>query len=243
MLNVLWSQVECGGGRGYAQEFSCKTNGDKYHILGYGYDLNADAITKTIEMTHKARIDKIYKIEALLKKDFNMTFAQGEIEELLSHNSPGKPHVANLMVRKGYASDITSAFSILNTLHTGSSYLTTEEAIDVILKSGGIPVLAHGILGDGKLDLSESEISSRVSRLRSEGLMGLECYYSTYTREQHEIMRNLAHRENMLITAGSDYHGKNKAINLGDIGLVTINNDEISQFFDAVSDKILRKCN
>ena len=59
---------------------------------------------------------------------------------------------------------------------TGSNGKTsTVEMIDAILRAGGIPVLAHGILADGSGDLTAQEIGQRVERFKAAGLMGLEC--------------------------------------------------------------------
>ena len=57
-----------------------------------------------------------------------------------------------------------------------------------------------------------------VERFRAAGLLGLECYYSAFTPRQREIMLNLAEKFSLLVTAGSDYHGANKAVHLGQTG-------------------------
>ena len=98
-------------------------------------------------------------------------------------------------------------------------YLSPKDAIEAIVQSDGIAVLAHGILGDGGSNFGEDEITARVERLKDFGLGGLECFYSTYTDEQRRIMLSLADRYGMYVTAGSDYHGNNKKILLGDTGL------------------------
>ena len=83
---------------------------------------------------------------------------------------------------------------------------------------------------------TEEEIAARVERFRAAGLMGLECYYATFTPRQKEIMLDLADRFGLLITAGSDYHGGNKQVMLGQT------NDpdpaRLQGFYDAIADRI-----
>lgn len=220
-------------------EFSCKENGKKYHILGYGYNPDADAITEVVKRNYESRIDKAYRIIEILKKDYGFIFGDDEIADILSQRSPGKPHFANLMVKRSYVSDSVSAFEILNTIKTGALYLTPSEAIDVIISSGGIPVLAHGVLEDGRGNLDFDEMHQRVKALKADGLMGLECYYSTFESGQHEIMISIAEKEKLLVTAGSDYHGKNKSVKLGDAGVINPSFEMLEPFYYAVSARII----
>ena len=64
--------------------------------------------------------------------------------------------------------------------------------------------------------------------------MGLECYYSTFTLRQKEIMLALAERNDLLITAGSDYHGTNKTVALGQTNQP--DPARMQRFYQAVAD-------
>lgn len=199
-------------------ELSCEDETGKYHILGYCYDVKKAAIRDAVEITNSARREKANNRIQFLEEEHNFRFTQEEIDTLLQNENPGKPHFVSLLLQKGYVSDRAEGFSILAEYHGRERRLTPEEAIDAILSADGIPVLAHGILADGSARLSEEEIAERVNRLKYFGLMGLEGYYSSYTKEQTDIMLSLAQKNNLMITAGSDYHGKNKTVPLGDSG-------------------------
>ena len=54
-------------------------------------------------------------------------------------------------------------------------------------------------------------------RLKKIGLDGLECYYSRYSADDSEMIRNIAEENGMCVSAGSDYHGKNKTVVLGEV--------------------------
>lgn len=195
-------------------ELSCEDANGKYHMLGYCYDLDKPSLRDAVALTHSARLEKAENRMRYLES-LGYTFSEGEVQELLAQKNPGKPHFAQLLMQHGYAAEKAEAFRIISGYRGREFRLTPEMAIDAILQSDGIPVLAHGILGSGSQSLTREEISARVSRLKKAGLMGLECYYSRYTPEQQEIMLELAEREHLMVTAGSDYHGKNKPVALG----------------------------
>lgn len=195
-------------------ELSCEDESGKYHILGYGYHPGKLALQQTVEYTHALRREKAQnRMQYLESRGF--CFTDAEKEKLFSLKNPGKPHFAQLLMQKGYLPDKTAAFAAVSGYHGREEKLTPQAAITAILGSDGIPVLAHGILADGSRKLTSEEIRSRVVKLKDMGLMGLECFYSGFTGQQRETMLHLAKAYDLLITAGSDYHGKNKPVRLG----------------------------
>lgn len=217
-------------------EFSCKDEQGKYHMLGYGFDGSKPAIREAVAFSHHSRILKMQNRFGYLKEKYGFTFTDEERAELLALKNPGRPHFVAMMLKKGYVRTKDEGFEAFEGYHGSEPSLSPEEAIEAILRSGGIPVLAHGILADGAKNLTEEEITARVERFRAAGLMGLECYYSTFTPRQKEIMLDLADRFGLLVTAGSDYHGGNKQVMLGQT------NDpdpaRLQGFYDAIADRI-----
>ena len=65
-------------------------------------------------------------------------------------------------------------------------------------------------------------MDDRLCRLIAEGLRGVEAYYSGFTPKLQEEMLSFAMRYDLYVTAGSDYHGKNKLVRLGDNNLVSV---------------------
>ena len=112
---------------------------------------------------------------------------------------------------------------ILNKIHVKNDYISPEFAIKCILDAGGIPVLAHPKYGDGDQTIEPVELDKRVKRLKEKGLKGLEAYYSGFSPEIIDEIISLAEKYDLYITAGSDYHGKNKQIKIGDTWLSDIN--------------------
>lgn len=197
-------------------EFSCRDELGKYHILGYAYDLSAEPIRAIVDRGHRTRIEKMKLRLALLEKKFNIRFNQEDTQHLFENHNPGKPHIANLLVRYGYVSSISKAFKeFLNGLEVPSVYIRPEEAVEAILKSGGIPVLAHPTYGSGDELILGNEMEERLQRLIGFGLQGVEAYYSGFTNLMHTEIMNFAEKFSLYVTAGSDYHGANKLIGLG----------------------------
>ena len=210
-------------------EFSCKDEGGKYHILGYGYDINAAPILDLVSYTHDLRMQKVKKRLEALSDTFQISFPEEEVEKLLSLNNPGKPHIGNLMVKYGFAKNREEAIEqILNRIKIkGTTSVPPRDAIEAIAKSGGIPVLAHPVYGDGSQLLDDAELTRRISVLKQYGLRGLECYYSGFSPKEEKMMLSYAERFDLLVSAGSDYHGKNKMIFPGDTNLENTNDADI----------------
>ena len=169
---------------------------------------------------HKVRIEKAANRMAFLKDKYGFSFSESEYAALMRHHNPGKPHIAKLMIRHGYAGTISEAISnYLDHYHGPEQRIRPEEAIEAVLEAGGIPVLAHGPFGDGEQDLRPEEMEKRVLRLKEAGLMGVEAFYSGFSPAHRDMMLGLAGRSGLLVTAGSDYHGTNKLVALGDTNL------------------------
>ena len=119
--------------------------------------------------------------------------------------SIGRLHIAHGLLRAGYISSIHEAFSkyIGN---DGPAYvpklkLDKEEAMEMILRAGGVPVLAH----PGQLDRDYM-----IPELIELGLAGLEAFYPSHSRFKTNHYVELARHYNILATGGSDCHGANK---------------------------------
>lgn len=218
-------------------EFSCKDTLGKYHILGYGYDLKRKPIREVVKKGHTLRMDKMARRVEFLEDHFGFTFPKEELEKLFGLDNPGKPHLGNLMVKYGYAPNKETAIKqFIDKMKPANAYVKPEEAIEGILGSGGIPVLAHPSYGSGEEIIVGEEMDARLNRLIGFGLQGVEAFYSGFTTKLTREMLSFADKYDLLVTAGSDYHGRNKMVELGDTGLVrTLDAPEaLHRFLDRV---------
>ena len=100
----------------------------------------------------------------------------------------------------------------------GDARQDVATVIKAIKESDGISVWAHPLGGEGEPFLSNEKFKSRLSELCRLGIQGLECFYSRYTNEQEDFLIQSAQEKKLLISGGSDYHGLNKTIKLGELG-------------------------
>lgn len=201
-------------------EFSCRDEEGKYHILGYGYDPEVPGIREVVEKGHSFRMKKTKGRLEFLEEEFGFSFPEEELQELLARDNPGKPHIANMMVRHGYAKDKQEAIqNYINKRRFKSEYVKPSEAIEGILRSGGIPILAHPAYGSGDELILGEELEERVCKLKEMGLAGLEAFYSGFTEKIEMQVLDLAEKYSLYVTAGSDYHGSNKMVELAETNL------------------------
>ena len=134
----------------------------------------------------------------------------------------GRPHIAEILVRKGVVGSIQEAFDVW--LAKGKpAYLDKERlqpasAVQLALASGAAPVLAHPL----SLGLSPAETEAAVGELASRGLVGMEAIYGRYSPSERSELTAVALRNQLVPTGGSDYHGTYKAdlhvgVGLGDL--------------------------
>ena len=110
---------------------------------------------------------------------------------------------------------------LVDKLRIRSDYVRPEQAIQGILGSGGIPVLAHPCYGSGDELILGEELDCRIRKLMDYGLRGVEAFYSGFSEKLRLQVLSLAERYDLYVTAGSDYHGSNKLVRLGSTGLDT----------------------
>jgi len=224
-------------------EFSCKDEEGKYHILGYGYDMASPAIVGLVEEGHALRMSKLAKRLDLLKSECGFTFSEADRAALFALDNPGKPHVGVLMVRYGYAPTKEEAIrTYIDRFPMGDAYLRPEDAVRGILGAGGIPVLAHPAFGRGDELIRGEAMERRLAKLIGFGLQGVEAFYSGFTPALQREMLALAERHGLYVTAGSDYHGRNKPVQLGDTHLAAADARPagLERFLAAVADRTAR---
>ncbi|MBQ6322643.1 MAG: PHP domain-containing protein [Lachnospiraceae bacterium] len=201
-------------------EFSCQDELGKYHILGYGFDPDSRAVTGLLHTGHQYRMKKLAARLRFLRTQFHILFPEEEILRLWHMDNPGKPHLGNLMVKYGYAKTKEQAIEqYINRVRFHSEYLRPAEAIAGILAGGGIPVLAHPFYGSGSQLITGVDMEGRLQRLIGFGLQGVEAFYADSPAPLRDEMLSFADKYGLYITAGSDYHGKNKKNALGVTGL------------------------
>ena len=190
-------------------ELSAKVSKGRMHILGYDIDINDGNLNKKMGELKDNSINSVLSIMEQIKRDYGIVFRYDDIKELVNSNhNLGRPDLAKLCVKYGYASSIQDAFdkyliAAHNKTRRTSKGLPHEECIELILQSKGIPILAH----PKSLELSEKEFLMLLKEMINFGLKGIEVYHSSHTEEEIKYYLEIANKYNLLISGGSDYHG------------------------------------
>ncbi len=187
-----------------------------FHILGYGIRLNDPVLNHTLETLQQARENRNPLIISRLN-EMGLDISIEEVIQASGEAQIGRPHIAQLMIQKGFVRSIDEAFDVylgLNKPAYVDKYkLGCQKAIEMIAGAGGTPVLAHPIL----LGIPDkSRMESLVATLQEMGLQGVEVYYPDHSSENVEFYSKLARSYNLAITGGTDFHGAiNPDIQLG----------------------------
>ena len=198
-------------------EFSCSTGSFKCHILGYGYDLGNPQFLETVREASALRYDKLNHRLEYLKEHFRIRFNERELDWLRRQSSPGRPHLAELLMRRGLVSSIAEGFeTYLNQMP--SPRIDAGKAIRAILAAGGIPVWAHPFGESPAERITAEEMKARAEALIELGIQGLECWYSQYSEAMIHTLLRTAWNRDLLVSGGSDYHGTRKQNILGSLG-------------------------
>jgi 3',5'-nucleoside bisphosphate phosphatase len=178
-----------------------------FHLLGYSIRLDDPNLNRTLEKLQQARKNRNPAIINRLN-ELGISITLDEVRKEAGVGQLGRPHIAQLMVKKGVVASINEAFDQF--LGTGKpAYVDKQrvecfKAIEIIQDAGGVPVLAH----PGLLDYqTENQLDELIGKLKKAGIQGVEVYYSGHTPDQTRLYAALAQRHDLLMTGGSDFHG------------------------------------
>ncbi len=184
-------------------ELSTMNKGQDIHILGYFIDYKSPLLHKQLKELRQAKMTRNQLIiDRLNQLGIKITLDQVNAKAIMADTRVGRPHIAQVLYEKSVVKSIDEAFSKYLG-ENGLAYVETEsispeEGIDIIKKAGGAAVIAHpGIYNDEPL----------LKRLIDYGLDGIEVYHPDHNRQTTSTLKNLAKKNSLIITAGSDYHG------------------------------------
>ncbi|MFO7761501.1 MAG: PHP domain-containing protein [Desulfobia sp.] len=190
-------------------ELSAVTGGKSIHILGYGLDVETSGLLKSLGEIQAARNKRNQDIIDKLK-NMGIEVSMDELRIYSGEGQTGRPHFARLLHQKNITRNPEEAFRHYLGKE-GSAYvprkiLSAGEAISIIQRAGGLAVLAHPLT----IDTDRDGLTQLIDELKNFGLAGLEVYYPTHNRETQDRLIKLCRKFHLIITGGSDFHGKNK---------------------------------
>ena len=185
-------------------ESSASSDGLEIHILGYLFDYQNRELVEKIDILKQIRIERIYKMVDKLK-GLGIKLNPETVFDLAPLGTVGRLHVARAMVKEGLVGSTGEAFA----RYIGDKCpayvlgfrLSPQEAIGLIKRSGGIPVLAH------PYTVGQSDLLYKIIDC---GIMGLEVYYPEHLPQTVNFYLGVAKKYELLVTGGSDCHGAAK---------------------------------
>ncbi len=177
------------------------------HILGYGFDVDDQALGEALGRLQEARKRRTPRIiERLRALGFDLTVDRMTAE--FGNGPLGRPHVARLMIDQGIVGSVDEAFNDYlgrgGPAYVEKYRIPAAEAIRVIRGAGGIAVLAHPGVVNLPPDRSAADL---VARLAEMGLGGIEAHYPAHRPDQIATYTALADQYGLRITGGTDFHG------------------------------------
>ncbi len=182
-------------------EISCDVSKGTCHVLGFFIDHDSPFLVEPLAFLRRRRTERAREIIERLAK-FGMKITLPERPE---HASVGRPHIAKALVDEGYVGSYDEAFHRFladgRPAFVPSPRLLPAEAFEMIMRAGGVPVLAHP---------HTYSDPAMIRVLAGQGLCGIEACYGTYSDDTVTRWRELAAELNLVSTAGSDFHGASR---------------------------------
>lgn len=184
-------------------ELSTEYDEKEIHILGYFIEIDNKELNHAFEQVKLSRRNRAVQIiNKLNELGLDVNFDEISTET----TSIGRPHIAKLLVEKGYAKNVKEAFQHYlikgKPAYVGRYKIDYKQALKLISNANGIPVLAHP--GEIYKGISLEEL---VKEFKVYGLKGLEVFHPSHSSREANDYYNLAKKYSLAITGGSDCHG------------------------------------
>jgi len=192
-------------------EISTDVPEGEIHMLGYFIDYTGRELADTLKRFRSSRENRARgMVDKLRGLGIDIDYAR--VTEIAGGGAIGRPHIAQAMLEKGYIENFKEAFDKYigreGPAYVEREKMTPEDAVALVVRSGGIPVLAHPFTVKGP--------EQWVPVLKAAGLAGIEAYYKDNTPEDTRNTLALAEKHGLIATGGSDFHGIEDS---GDVGL------------------------
>lgn len=206
------------------------------HLLGYFIDHKNEVLLQKLQEFRQVRDQRgqsiIARINAKLEREQKPVISYEEAV-LLADGAFGRPHIARVLLERGYARDMQDAFErYLIPCDVPKQYFPMDEALAEIKRVGGVAVLAHptSISDDKKV------LATLIRELADLGLGGIEVYNNMCNDDESAFLLRLASDLQLNVTGGSDFHGIEAGIEMGTgRGQLDISYDCIAQLKSMVA--------
>lgn len=200
-------------------EFSTKHPADdgslvSVHLLGYLFDRAHSEIVAEWRRIIDERTNRGARIvESLVAAGYPITLDQ--VREKAGRSNIGRPHIARALIDAGVIGSVAEAFDGIledgGPHHVSLRSTSLIGGIGMIVAAGGVPVIAHPRARTAAELLTPAVLESLVDV----GLAGLEVRHPDHDDAARAELAGIATDLGLLQTGSSDYHGRNKTLQIG----------------------------
>lgn len=185
-------------------ELTAEHADNEIHILGYFLDPQNQTLLTELARFQIVRQNRIREMVACLN-ELAIPLTAEEVFALANCQSPGRPHVARALVQGGHCGSHDEAFERFlkknRPAWVPKAKMSALAAIQLIHQAGGLAVMAHPGL---------NRTDEIIPGLVAAGLDGIECFHTKHSTSASERYLMIADKHKLLVTGGSDCHGKSK---------------------------------
>lgn len=166
----------------------------------------SDEFRRRLVKLRQGRDERNAQILARLRET-GIDLDPAELADVAAGEAVGRPHIGELMRRRGYVVSISEAFEKYlrrgRPAYVDRRRLGLPEALRLIRASGGVAAIAH----PGLIRTDHAGLERLLRESVRHGLSGLECYYPRHDDQTVRFFLDLAREHGLVATGGSDYHG------------------------------------
>lgn len=189
--------------------YSFDSHDKEIHIVGLFIEPENELLKSTLQELIVNRCHRNNTVVQLFKK-LGIDVDLEEMKEMYPNAVLTRAHFADYLMKKKLVGSIKEAFDRYladgKPCYIKRQTMSAQQAINLIHKAGGLAVLAHPLT----YALGDDMLSQMAASLKGFGLDAMEAIYSTFSSKDEADMKLLAKKNRLLISGGSDYHGKNK---------------------------------
>jgi predicted metal-dependent phosphoesterase TrpH len=183
-------------------EISCEYRDKEVHLLGYFIDFTNQQLISHMNYMHEKRIQRAEDIIKILNS-LGLNVNINEIlEELPPESAIGRPHIANVLLKKGYVNNLFEAFYKYlgedKPAFIKKPKFDISQGIELIKNSGGLSFIAHP---------AKHFNDEMLIELADSGVDGLETIHPSHSNSDTTKLRSIANQYFLLESGGSDFHG------------------------------------
>jgi predicted metal-dependent phosphoesterase TrpH len=166
----------------------------------------------------RLRRQRITDIFDHLRIKHSIVIPYGDKADILSRAIPSKVHIADAAMKLGLSMTRQEFFdNCLDDFNSTALKVPAEKVIDAVTKAGGVVSFAHPIEVQKEYNIDIKEIAAMAQKLKNIGLAGIEVYHSSHGKNEIEAYAKIAKTLGLYVSGGSDYHGKNKKVAIGQL--------------------------